>query len=216
MLDNKKDENYLGKLAFVLHAHLPYVRKSEKNSLEEDWLFQAILESYLPLLQVMESSEKLNDNAKLTISLSPTLLSLLKDPELKAKFPEWIMTRIDLLNELSKEDKAYSEFLLKRLQTQLKDWEKCQGDLIIRFKNLSKTGFLDIMTCAATHGYLPILRENEETVIGQIKTAIHFHENIFEFKPLGIWLPECAYYENLDNILLNCGIRYAVQMDMEF
>ena len=66
------------------------------------------------------------------------------------------------------------------------------------------------MTCAATHGYLPILRENEETVIGQIKTAIHFHENIFEFKPLGIWLPECAYYENLDNILLNCGIRYAV------
>ena len=210
MLDNKKDENYLGKLAFVLHAHLPYVRKSEKNSLEEDWLFQAILESYLPLLQVMESSEKLNDNGKLTISLSPTLLSLLKDPEIKAKFPEWIMTRIDLLNELSREDKAYSEFLLKRLQKQLKDWEKCQGDLIIRFKNLSKTGFLDIMTCAATHGYLPILRENEETVIGQIKTAIHFHENIFEFKPLGIWLPECAYYENLDNILLNCGIRYAV------
>ena len=210
MLDNKKDENYLGKLAFVLHAHLPYVRKSEKNSLEEDWLFQAILESYLPLLQVMESSEKLNNNAKLTISLSPTLLSLLNDPEIKAKFPEWIMTRIDLLNKLSKEDKAYSEFLLKRLQKQLKDWERCQGDLIIRFKNLSKTGFLDIMTCAATHGYLPILRENEETVIGQIKTAIHFHENIFEFKPLGIWLPECAYYENLDNILLNCGIRYAV------
>ena len=63
MLDNNKAENYLGKLAFVLHAHLPYVRKSEKNSLEEDWLFQAILESYLPLLQVMESSEKLNDNA---------------------------------------------------------------------------------------------------------------------------------------------------------
>ena len=129
MLDNKKDENYLGKLAFVLHAHLPYVRKSEKNSLEEDWLFQAILESYLPLLQVMESSEKLNDNGKLTISLSPTLLSLLKDPELKAKFPEWIMTRIALLNELSKEDKSYSEFLLRRLQKHLKDWEKVSEEL---------------------------------------------------------------------------------------
>ena len=166
MLDNKKDENYLGKLAFVLHAHLPYVRKNEKNSLEEDWLFQAILESYLPLLQVMEYSEKLKNNAKLTISLSPTLLSLLKDPELKAKFPEWVNTRIDFLNEFSKEDKVYSEFLLKRLQTQLMDWEKCEGDLIRRFKNLSETGFLDVMTCAATHGYLPILRENEETVIG--------------------------------------------------
>jgi len=210
MLDNKKDENYLGNIAFVLHAHLPYVRKNEKNSLEEDWLFQAILESYLPLLQIMESAEKLNNNAKLTISLSPTLLSLLKDPELKAKFPEWIITRIDLLNELSKEDKTYSEFLLRRLQKQLDDWEKCEGNLINRFNNLSKNGFLDIMTCAATHGYLPILRENEETVFGQIKTAINFHENIFEFKPLGIWLPECAYYENLDNILVNCGIKYAV------
>ena len=207
----KTDENYLGELAFVLHAHLPYVRKNEKNSLEEDWFFQAILESYLPLLQVMESTEKLDKCvAKLTISLSPTLLSLLNDKGLKEKFPEWINTRIDLLNEVSKEDKIHSKFLLKRFQNQLEDWDNCEGDLIGRFKKLSNSGFLDIMTCAATHGYLPILRENEETVIGQIKTAIQFHENIFEFKPLGIWLPECAYYENLDKILLNCGIRYAV------
>ena len=210
MKDNLTKNKYLGNLAFILHAHLPYVRKNEKNSLEEDWLFQAILESYLPLLQVMESAEKLNYNAKLTISLSPTLLTLLTDPELKAKFPEWVITRIDLLNEVSKEYKVYPEFLIKRLEKELKNWESCEGNLIERFKDLSKTGLLDIMTCAATHGYLPILRENEETVIGQIKTAIHFHENIFEFKPLGIWLPECAYYENLDNILLNCGIRYAV------
>ena len=211
MKENKTYENYLGNLAFILHAHLPYVRKNEKNSLEEDWLFQAILESYLPLLQVMESTEKLDKCvAKLTISLSPTLLSLLNDSILKEKFPEWINTRIDFLNEVSEEDKVHSKFLLKRFQNQLEDWDNCDGDLIGRFKKLSKSGFLDIMTCAATHGYLPILRENEETVIGQIKTAIEFHENIFEFKPLGIWLPECAYYENLDKILLNCGIRYAV------
>jgi len=48
--------NFLGQLAIVLHAHLPYVRKNEKNSLEEDWLFQAILECYIPLLQSIESS----------------------------------------------------------------------------------------------------------------------------------------------------------------
>ena len=71
------NKNYLGRLAIVLHAHLPYVRKNEKNSLEEDWLFQAILECYIPLLQVMESSRKQDtSNTKLTLSLSPTLLSL--------------------------------------------------------------------------------------------------------------------------------------------
>ena len=46
-----ENKNVLGQLAIVLHAHLPYVRKNEKNSLEEDWLFQAILECYIPLLQ---------------------------------------------------------------------------------------------------------------------------------------------------------------------
>ena len=71
-------KHVLGQLAIVLHAHLPYVRKNEKNSLEEDWLFQAILECYIPLLQSIESSKNQNpSNTKLTISLSPTLLSLL-------------------------------------------------------------------------------------------------------------------------------------------
>ena len=68
--------NVLGQLAIVLHAHLPYVRKNEKNSLEEDWLFQAILECYIPLLQSIESSKNENPiNTKLTISLSPTSVS---------------------------------------------------------------------------------------------------------------------------------------------
>ena len=53
-------KNILGQLAIVLHAHLPYVRKNEKNSLEEDWLFQAILECYIPLLQSIESSKNEN------------------------------------------------------------------------------------------------------------------------------------------------------------
>ena len=70
--------NLLGQLAIVLHAHLPYVRKNEKNSLEEDWLFQAILECYIPLLQSIESSKNENPlNTKLTISsVSYTHLTL--------------------------------------------------------------------------------------------------------------------------------------------
>ena len=202
---------YLGKLAFVLHAHLPYVKKDEENSLEEDWLFQAILECYIPLLRVLEGVSQHNpNNSKLTLSLSPTLLTLLQSSQLKSKFPNWIKTRINFLNNLSGDQKVASKFLLSTLQEQLSFWEDCSGDLIQKFKRLNLIGSLDIITCAATHGYLPILRENPETVIGQIKTAIKSHENILEINPLGIWLPECAYYENLDGILSDCGIRYAV------
>ena len=211
MKDNLTNNKYLGNLAFILHAHLPYVRKNEKNSLEEDWFFQAVLECYIPLIRVLEESIKLEpDNTKLTISLSPTLISLFQSSELKGKFPEWINTRIKLLNELPEEQKKAAQFLLKNLADQLIYWEKYSGEILNRFQYLLDCGCLDIITCAATHGYLPILRENPETVVGQIKTAVRHHQNTFNVKPLGIWLPECAYYENLDKILSQCGIRYAV------
>ena len=211
MNSRTSNNEYLGQLAIVLHAHLPYVRKNEKNSLEEDWLFQAILECYLPLIQVMEKTLKEEpDNSKLTISLSPTLLTLLGSDHLQKKFPEWIKTRIEFLQELPEAEKEASKFLVKNMNEQLNYWVNCSGNLINKFKELSLSGCLDILTCAATHGYLPILRENPETVVGQIKTAVRSHKNLFGTNPLGIWLPECAYYENLDKILSECGIRYAV------
>ena len=205
------NKNYLGRLAIVLHAHLPYVRKHEKNSLEEDWLFQAIIECYIPLLQVMEASKKKDtNNTKLTLSLSPTLLSLLQNKKIQAKFSSWISVRTQFLNGLPLRERTASKFLLRNLEKNYSYWEECNGNLIEKFKNLNTTGNLDILTCAATHGYLPILRENPETVLGQINTAIRSHEVIFGTRPFGIWLPECAYYENLDEILFNCGIRYTV------
>ncbi|MBO6972076.1 MAG: DUF1957 domain-containing protein [Prochlorococcus marinus CUG1431] len=211
MVGQYPKKNVLGQLAIVLHAHLPYVRKNEKNSLEEDWLFQAILECYIPLLQAIESSKKENPkNTKLTISLSPTLLSLLNNEQIKETFPYWIKTRNDFLSELPQKEKNASAFLLKNLNEKYLYWQECSGNLTQQFKVLNQSGNLDILTCAATHGYLPILRENPETVKGQINTAIRSHEDIFGTKPLGIWLPECAYYENLDEILFNSGIRYAI------
>jgi len=173
-------KNVLGQLAIVLHAHLPYVRKNEKNSLEEDWLFQAILECYIPLLQSIESSKNENPlNTKLTISLSPTLLSLLNNKKIQETFPSWIKTRNDFLNELPKEEKNASAFLLNNHNDKYLYWQKCSGNLIEKFRVLNNSGNLDILTCAATHGYLPILRENPETVKGQINTAIRNHESIF-------------------------------------
>ena len=109
-------KNILGQLAIVLHAHLPYVRKNEKNSLEEDWIFQAILECYIPLIQAIESSKKENpQNTKLTISLSPTLLSLLGNKQIQETFPSWIKTRNDFLSELPHKEKDASAFLMNNL-----------------------------------------------------------------------------------------------------
>ena len=200
-----------GNLAIVLHAHLPYVRSEEPGSLEEDWFFQALVECYLPLLETLEvASEDSSQAPKITIGLSPTLLSLLEDEVLKNRFREWVEIRLEVLNSIKSENIKAALHLEDHFKSQLKSWERCRGDLISRFEKLQTSEVVDILTCAATHGYLPLLRENPEAVRAQLKTAVREHRRLFKKAPLGIWLPECAYYEGLDEIMAESGLRYAV------
>lgn len=200
-----------GALALVLHAHLPYVRAAERGSLEEDWFFQALLECYLPLLEVLEqASTDPNQQPKLTIGLSPTLLSLLNDRELKQRFRNWVMLRQNLLNKVNASQRNAAEHLAATIDRHLQAWRQCDGDLIRRFTHLRDLGVLDLITCAATHGYLPLLRDHPEAIRGQLRTAVREHRRLLGEHPLGIWLPECAYYEGLDRWMLDAGLRYAV------
>ncbi len=200
-----------GELALVLHAHLPYVRSDKPGSLEEDWFFQALMECYLPLLQTFEDAASAKgQRPRATMGISPTLLSLLQDVDLKQRFPDWLRARIKLLTRVPTEQQAAANHLADKIQNQLNQWSYCDGDLIGRFAGLQSAGILDLLTCAATHGYLPLLRENPEAINGQLKTAVREHHRLFGVWPLGIWLPECAYYEGLDKLIAKAGLRYAV------
>src|SRR5512146_1813946 len=76
-----------GYVAFVLHAHLPFVRHPESDYvLEEEWLFEAITETYIPLLQSFEGLRRDGVNFKLTMSLTPPLISMLQDPLLQERY----------------------------------------------------------------------------------------------------------------------------------
>ena len=200
-----------GNLAIVLHAHLPYVRSEEPGSLEEDWFFQALVECYLPLLETLENASRTKDQVpKITIGLSPTLLSLLEDEVLKNRFKKWVRIRLKVLKSLKTDNLKAVLHLTDHFNRQLESWENCRGDLIGRFDKLQTLEVIDILTCAATHGYLPLLRESPETVRGQLKTAVREHRRLFKNSPLGIWLPECAYYEGLDELMAESGLRYAI------
>ena len=64
----------LGYLCLVLHAHLPFVRHPEYDDfLEEDWLYEAITETYIPLLEVFDGLERDGVDWRLTMSVTPTL-----------------------------------------------------------------------------------------------------------------------------------------------
>src|SRR5271170_902673 len=86
-----------GYLSLVLHAHLPFVRHPEHEKfLEESWLFEAITETYIPLIQIMDGWLHDGMETRLTLSLSPTLCSMLLDPLLQDRYVRHLNGLIDL------------------------------------------------------------------------------------------------------------------------
>src|ERR1044071_2530195 len=89
-----------GYLSLVLHAHLPFVRHPERaRSLEENWLFEAITETYIPLLQILEGWQRDGMMAPLSLTLTPTLCAMLRDPLLQARYTRHLENLIELMDK---------------------------------------------------------------------------------------------------------------------
>ncbi len=206
-----------GYLAIVLHAHLPFVRHPEhENFLEELWFYEAMAETYIPLLQILSRLEDDGVGYKLLLSLSPTLVSMMEDPLLRSRFEEHLGKIIRLADAERRRHPEASE--RRRLAEYYADYyrdilhwfsEKCHGRVAPAFADLARNGNLDLMTCGATHGFLPILRQNPAAVRAQVVAAREHHKHVFGRKPDGIWMPECAYYPGLENVLSDAGFAYS-------
>lgn len=206
-----------GYLAIVLHAHLPYVRHPEfEDFLEEDWFFEALTETYIPLVKVFDQLVKDGVDFKLTISLSPTLMSMLMDPHLQFKY----LKHLDKLIELSAKEidrtrwEAQFNKLARMYHSNFVESRRIFADeykmnLLIAFKRFQELGLVEVITCCATHGYLPLMEvERKASVRAQVKVAADLYEKVFGVKPAGMWLPECGYNPGDDEILKKEGIKY--------
>jgi 1,4-alpha-glucan branching enzyme len=206
----------LGYLAMVLHAHLPFVRHPEREYfLEEHWLFEGITETYLPILEVLEQLSRDQIRARLTMSLTPTLMMMLRDRVLMEKYArhldrmcelarrELVRTRYDA--EFASTAGFYQDRLLRFRSLFNKEYGK---DLVSQFARLEAEGVLEIIGCAATHGMLPALGVNPEAVRAQVLLGVSEHRRQIGRDPRGFWIPECAYFEGLGEILAEAGIEY--------
>ncbi|TAN66599.1 MAG: DUF1957 domain-containing protein [Methylobacter sp.] len=205
-----------GFLSIILHAHLPYVRHPEHDSFfEENWLFEAMTECYLPLLGVLDRLHEDNVDYRLTLSLSPTLMTMLRDDLLQTRYLKHLHTRLELAEkeiirtrkqpEYQKLARLYRRFFLNALDAYQ---ERYQGDLLAAFKKHQATGKLELITTAATHGFLPLLNVSETAVRNQVNTGLALFETNFGYMPTGFWLPECGYYPGLETVLADVGIEY--------
>ncbi|MBN1257471.1 MAG: DUF1957 domain-containing protein [Planctomycetes bacterium] len=207
-----------GYISLILHAHLPYVRHPEhEDFLEERWFFEAMTETYLPLLRTFERLEDDGVDYHLLISMSPTLLTMMEDPLLQERYLRHLRNVLELTNREVKRTRhdSHMHALAQWYQNLLRDtiyWfdHHYRRQVAKAYARLASLGHLEIITCAATHGFLPLLQEDPGAIKAQIFTACDYHRFIFGVPPAGIWLPECAYYPGLDKTLREAGIRFFI------
>jgi 1,4-alpha-glucan branching enzyme len=208
-----------GHFALILHAHLPFVRHPEhEHFLEEEWLFEAITETYIPLLRMMQRFVDDLVPFKLTLSITPTLCSMLQDQLLCERYVRHLDLLIDLAVRERKRNRKHPEFhelaefyvdLFSETRRLFVDEWKC--DLLPVICELRQTGALEIIASAATHGLLPILQQQSPLAArAQVLIGRDFCVDVFGAEPAGFWLPECAYAPDLESILQEANLRWFV------
>ncbi len=208
----------LGYFSLVLHAHLPFVRHPEHDDfLEEDWLYEAISETYIPLLEVFEGLIDDGIPLRVSMSITPTLASMLADPLLQSRY----LRRINQLIELAEREVQRTRWLpdfqhtarmyLARFQACRSFFEdRWRCNLLEAFRQLADASDLELLTCAATHGFLPLLSVNPAAVRAQLQVAVQTHRRLLGRDPRGIWLPECGYTPGVEKELARHGIRFFI------
>lgn len=190
-----------GYFAIVLHTHIPYVLSHGRWPHGTDWLCEAVVESYIPLLKVFHRLAQKGIKPNVTFSITPITCEQLRDPFFPSELRDYIQNKVERSREAEKEWQRqgdeylaslcakWREFYLSSLQT---FEEEFRGDLVAQLKRLQDEGQIEIMTSAATHGYLPLLLL-DESVQTQIRLGVDAYRYHFQRQPKGIWLPECAY-----------------------
>ena len=189
-----------GYFAYVFHSHLPYVLAHGRWPHGTDWLCEAAGETYLPILRVLQELIDEGISPKLTIGLSPVLCEQLADDSFKEEFVNYCEQKIEAAQfdseEFYKKQETHmlenSHFWEKFYSETLTHFNHINQDILHEFKKLQDNGYLEIITCGATHGYFPLL-SRDESLQAQTKAAVKNYKKHFGKQPSGIWLPECAY-----------------------
>ena len=203
-----------GYLALVLHAHLPFIRHPEyEDFLEEDWFFEAMVETYIPLLDMYERLTQEGVDFRITMSLTPPLCAMMSDDLLRERFRRYLNQRVELMEKEVRRTQSspYYEVAqmydrkFKRIRQLFEEYY--HSNVLEGFKKFQDMGKLEVITCCATHGFLP-LQLQKESVNAQVRIAAEDYARKFGRQPRGIWLAECAYNPGDDVFLKAAGIRY--------
>ena len=184
-----------GYLTFVLHTHLPYVVNHGKWPFGEEWLYEAMSESYVPLIMELDRLRSEGVKFQLVVGITPILAEQLADPGVKERFAGYMERKLKAMEEdlqSGKYEERAVSYMLEYFREVYDYWRGIDGGVLGKFKQLQDEGYVEIVTSSATHAYLPLLGR-DEAIRAQIANGIATYERHFGRRPRGIWLPECAY-----------------------
>jgi 1,4-alpha-glucan branching enzyme len=190
-----------GAFTFVLHSHIPYCRQAGRWPHGEEWIHEALLETYLPLLDALWGLRDEGVPFLSTIGLTPILVEQLRDPLINQHFVEYAervlaaaeadidrhrRARVDHLADLAT---FYANLYRNALATYR---DRYGSDVVGAFGDLQASGHIEVATSGATHGYLPLM-DRDSTIAAQIGVGVDAYTRAFGRAPRAFWLPECAY-----------------------
>ena len=168
-----------GKIHLLLHAHLPFVREPEFDRfLEENWFFEAMAETYLPLIQMLWRLQEKGVPGTLNLSVSSSLIAMMTDRLLLDRFTEHLHRQLKLLEKertRARGDEALSEvvdFYYRRQLALISTWEgPCDMEIVPVLKELEERGKLTLITCVGTHPFLPAYQSDLAAIRLQLGVA---------------------------------------------
>ena len=199
----------------ALHSHLPYVLNHGRWPHGSDWLCEAAIDTYLPLLEHLRALKQEKTAAPVTIGFTPVLANQLASDDFRKEFETFMTQREAACKEapasLAKTADSnllpVADYWKARFSRLRRLYDEADRDLVGAFRELQEAGRLEIIGSAATHGYLPLLARDEsiqlQLAIGQAE-----HQRLFGTAPKGCWLPECAYRPGIEKHLADAGFRF--------
>jgi len=184
----------------TLHGHLPYVLQHGRWPHGSVWLCEAAFDSYLPLIESLQALEREKIAAPITLGITPVLANQLAHPAFVSEFEAYMARRIEgaagapahLAASGDAQLVPIARFWHDRLTRLLELFRSLDGDLVGAFRKFEDRGRIELISSAATHGFLPLFARDESIRL-QLAVGVAEHKRLFGRAPTGCWLPECAY-----------------------
>ena len=200
---------------FTLHSHLPWVLHHGRWPHGSDWLCEAAVDTYLPLIECLDRLSVDEVRAPLTVGVTPVLANQLAHPDFATELEAFFEQRLEACDEAAGDFEESGETHLipltgywrVRLERLRRCFRELDGGIIGDLAAHARAGRIELLSSAATHGFLPLLRRSESVRL-QLATGNAEHRRLFGIEPRGMWLPECAYRSGLEIPIGEAGFQF--------